>query len=69
MVASTPKQVQAITAAAGNPAAIQHYLATGTDLSLALPSNLAISYQGQVISPVGSLADLLPANTDDTEGH
>ncbi len=69
VVASTPKQVQAITAAAGNPAAIQHYLATGTDLSLALPSNLAISYQGQVISPVGSLADLLPTITDDTEGH
>ena len=65
VAAATPKQVQAITASAGDPAAVQRYLAADTGLSVALPTQLAVSYQGQLITPVGSLADLLPATSDD----
>jgi ABC toxin N-terminal region/Neuraminidase-like domain/FHA domain/PA14 domain len=68
VVAPTAKQIQAITAAVGSPAAIQHYLATSTDLTAALPTQLAISYNGQLITPVGSLAGVLPPATDDTTG-
>jgi len=58
--AASPREIVAISAAGGDPAALQRYLAGGQNITAGLPSPMTISYQGQVISPVGSLSALGP---------
>jgi peptidoglycan hydrolase-like protein with peptidoglycan-binding domain len=48
-----------VTNVVGNdPIAVQHYLSQGTNIRAALGSSVAISYQGQEISPIGSVIGL-----------
>ena len=56
VTAATPPEVLAVSAASGDPAALQRFIAAGTNIRAALPSAVTISYQGQVISPTGSLS-------------
>jgi hypothetical protein len=55
VVAVTPPEVLAATAAAGDPAAVQRFISAGTNIKAALALPQAITYQGQLISPIGSL--------------
>jgi hypothetical protein len=56
--AASPQEIVALSAAGGDPVALQRYLAGEQNITAALPSPKAIVYQGQVISPIGSLAAL-----------
>jgi hypothetical protein len=56
VAATAPGQLAAVSAAADDPANLQRYLAQGTDLRAALPLQQTISYQGQLITPTGSLS-------------
>jgi len=55
VVAATPPQVLALTAADGDPAAIQRFISAGTNINAALALPLTVTYQGQLISPIGSV--------------
>jgi Neuraminidase-like domain/FHA domain/Salmonella virulence plasmid 28.1kDa A protein len=68
VVTPTPAQFLAVSASAGDPAAVQRYIAQDTGLNAALPIQQAISYQGQVITPVGGLAAVLPSPGTDQAG-
>ena len=68
LLAPTPKQVLAINAATGDPASVQRYIAQQTNINAALPTQVAVSYQGQVITPIGSLAALALPVADNNEG-
>jgi hypothetical protein len=48
---------------------VQRYIAQDTGLNAALPIQQAISYQGQVITPVGGLAAVLPSPGTDQAGE
>ena len=69
VVAPTPAQILAISASAADPAAVQRYLAQETSLTAALPTQLDISYQGQLITPVGSLATIITSDDSDGAGE
>ncbi len=60
VTAAVPREVLAIAGSGGDPAALQRLLAASPAISAALPGRQTVSYQGQVISPVGSLAALGP---------
>lgn len=66
--AGTPSEIAAVTAA-GDPASVQRFLSLGTNISAALPAQFEVSYQGQVISPIGSTSALRPAVSDDGQGE
>ena len=55
------QEVLAVNAGGGDPAAVQRFLSGTTNINAALASPVTISYQGQVITPAGSLATLNPA--------
>ena len=55
VVAATPPEVLAVTAADGDPAAVQRFISAGTNIKAALALPLTVSYQGQLISPIGSV--------------
>jgi hypothetical protein len=59
-VASGPAQ--------GNPSATQRYLVDETDLNAALSSSTAVTYQGRVVSPTGSVPLPTPVADDDGKG-
>jgi hypothetical protein len=61
VTAATPAEVLAVSASGGDPVAVQRYLSQGSNISAALPGAVTVTYQGQVISPIGSLAALDPA--------
>jgi len=69
IVQPTPGQILAITASGGDPAAVQRFIAQDSNLNAALPSQLAVSYAGQVITPTGSLATALPIPEPDSTGR
>jgi len=55
VVAATPPEVLAVTAADGDPAAVQRFIAAGTNIKAALALPVTVTYQGQLISPIGSV--------------
>ena len=55
VTAATPPEVLAATAADGDPAAVQRFISAGTNIKAALALPQTITYQGQLISPIGSL--------------
>jgi hypothetical protein len=69
VITPTPGQILAINASAGDPAAVQRYLAQETGLAAALPTQLDISYQGQLITPIGSLATIITRDDSDGAGE
>jgi hypothetical protein len=52
----TPAEIGALTSSGGDPNAIQRYLTQNATIGAALSSPQAVTYQGRIISPVGSLA-------------
>jgi hypothetical protein len=54
VVAATPQEVLALNAG-DDPAAVQRFIAAGTNIRVALALPMTVSYQGQLISPIGSL--------------
>ena len=69
VLAASPREILAINAAGGDPAALQRYLAAGQNINAALPSPTTIAYQGQVISPVGSLSALGQGSGHEGQGE
>ncbi len=67
VITPTPSEILAVNASAAGPAAVQRYIAGQTDLTAALPTQLAISYQGQVITPIGSLATVSASPLNPTQ--
>jgi hypothetical protein len=65
VVAATPQEVLALSAAAGDPAAVQRFIAAGTNIRTAVALPLTVSYQGQLISPIGSL----PSSSAPSDGQ
>ena len=55
VTAATPAEALALAAADGDPAAVQRFISAGTTLKAALALPLTVSYQGQLISPIGSV--------------
>ena len=55
VTAATPPEVLAVTAADGDPAAVQRFISAGTTIKAGLALPQTITYQGQLISPIGSL--------------
>ena len=55
VTAATPPEVLAATATYGDPAAVQRFISADTNINAALALPQAITYQGQLISPIGSL--------------
>jgi hypothetical protein len=64
--ATTPQEVLALTAT-GDPAAVQRFISAGTNITAALALPLSIAYQGQLISPIGSVPSR-PAANDENGG-
>jgi hypothetical protein len=65
---SSPETIAAVSAPAGDPVALQRYISDGTNIAAALPLPTTVSYQGQAISPIGSLAALDQQANDNTGG-
>ena len=57
-----------INAGDADPASVQRYLSQGTNIDVGLVTPSTISYQGQVISPTGSLPALNPPANHDGQG-
>lgn len=55
VVAATPREVLALSAASGDPAAVQRFIAAGTNIRTAVALPQTVTYQGQLITPIGSL--------------
>ena len=55
VVAATPPEVLAVTAADGDPAAVQRFISADTNIETALALPVTVTYQGQLISPIGSV--------------
>jgi len=55
VTAATPQEVLAVTAAAGDPVAVQRFISAGTNIKAGLALPQTITYQGQLISLIGSL--------------
>jgi Neuraminidase-like domain/FHA domain/Salmonella virulence plasmid 28.1kDa A protein len=64
----SPETIAAVSAPAGDPVALARYIADGTNIAAALPLPATVSYQGQAISPIGSLAALDQPANDNTGG-
>jgi pSer/pThr/pTyr-binding forkhead associated (FHA) protein len=64
----SPETIVAVSAPAGDPVALARYIADGTNIAAALPLPATVSYQGQAISPIGSLAALDQPANDNTGG-
>ena len=54
----SPEGILATNVAGNDPIALQRYLSQGANIRVALGSNIAVSYQGQEISPIGSVIGL-----------
>jgi Neuraminidase-like domain len=63
----TATSLQAVSVTGMDATAMQRYLAQSADINAGLTSLPAVSYQGQVIAPIGSVAALRPSVID-TEG-
>jgi len=62
-----PQDVQATTAATADPATMQRFIAGQSGLTAALPGQIAVTYQGRPITPIGGLISVngnVAQNTD-----
>jgi Neuraminidase-like domain/FHA domain/Salmonella virulence plasmid 28.1kDa A protein len=55
VTAATPPEVLALAAADGDPAAVQRFVSASSAIKAALALPLTVTYQGQLISPIGSV--------------
>jgi hypothetical protein len=68
VITPTQDDILAVNAAGSNPAAVQRYLSQQPTIKAGLATPVTITYQGQVISPAGSVSAQNPTAGGDGQG-